>query len=563
MLYFPVVPVCLCVSSAPLAFLTPGVPLIMRCHQLRVSVLSALSILAAAPLANFATSLARPWDDIRFKHTWNAVPPHWDTLGHPPADTTIDLHVALKAHNENALIDALYRVSDPRSPKHVLSNTLPRTIYSRVPLLRRRYGAHLSKEQVAQLVAPHPDTLELIYSWLEHHGVPSSSISTTHGGSWLTLTGVPVTQANKLLGASYKLYRPIGTNDTAILRTIGYALPAVLHTHVQTVAPTTYFASTRSLWQTQQRRSIRETADMASRELVTTLSSRVVRVTPSDLRWLYKTSGYVPVATDRNKIGITGFLNDYPSPVDLAMYMTEYRSIAVPATYLVQPINGGKDDPTHPSAEANVNMQLTQAMAYPTPNIFYSTGGNIRFENKKPGTGDVWMEWLNYVLSQPNVPQTIVTPYSNYERNFPLEYTTTLCRLFAQLGLRGASVIVTSGNKGVGPEDCVAKDGSGRVQFMPEFPSTCMCSVLFLLRRSTPSGTSRSPHRHCSAGPYVTSVGGTTGLDSEVAAMLSGGGFSNHFPRESYQDDAVLTFLKHLGSKYNGLYKCVFCRDLT
>src|SRR6266702_312388 len=353
MLYFPVVPVSLCASSAPLAFLTPGVPLIMHCHQLRVSFLSVLSVLAAAPLANFATSLARPWDDIRVKHTWNAVPPDWDTLGHPPAGTTIDLHVALKAHNENALIDALYKVSDPRSPKYVLSNTLPRTIYSRVPLLRRRYGAHLSKEQVAQLVAPHPDTLELIYSWLEHHDVPSSSISMTHGGSWLTLIGVPVTQANKLLGASYQLYRPTGTNDTAILRTIGYALPAVLHTQVQTVVPTTYFSSTRTVQQIPPMHSVRETEDMASREPTTMLSSRNARVTPSDLRWLYKTSGYVSIATNRNKIGIAGFVNDYPSPVDLAMYMTEYRSIAVPATYEVEPINGGKYDPSQPSREAN------------------------------------------------------------------------------------------------------------------------------------------------------------------------------------------------------------------
>jgi len=82
-------------------------------------------------------------------------------------------------------------------------------------------------------------------------------------------------------------------------------------------------------------------------------------------------------------------------------------------------------------------------------------------------------------------------------------------------------------------------------------------------KKYTVSGTSFSPHRHGFAGPYVTSVGGTTGEDPEVAAMLSGGGFSNHFRRESYQDDAVLTFLQHFGTKYNGLYKWVFCRDLT
>jgi len=44
---------------------------------------------------------------------------------------------------------------------------------------------------------------------------------------------------------------------------------------------------------------------------------------------------------------------------------------------------------------------------------------------------------------------------------------------------------------------------------------------------------------------------------------FSGGGFSNHFPRPDYQDDAVPAFLKHLGSQYDGLYKCVFCCGLT
>jgi tripeptidyl-peptidase-1 len=56
--------------------------------------------------------------------------------------------------------------------------------------------------------------------------------------------------------------------------------------------------------------------------------------------------------------------------------------------------------------------------------------------------------------------------------------------------------------------------------------------------------------------------------DPEVAAALfgggfSGGGFSLHFQRQSYQDGAVSTFLGHLGKDYAGLYKCVRCRNLT
>src|SRR6266702_6995958 len=86
--------------------------------------LYALSLLTAAPLADFATPLV-PWDDTRVKHTWNAVPPNWESLGHPPAGANIDLYIALKPHQESALIDALYEVSDPRNLRNVLLTTPP------------------------------------------------------------------------------------------------------------------------------------------------------------------------------------------------------------------------------------------------------------------------------------------------------------------------------------------------------------------------------------------------------------------------------------------------------
>lgn len=52
----------------------------------------------------------------------------------------------------------------------------------------------------------------------------------------------------------------------------------------------------------------------------------------------------------------------------------------------------------------------------------------------------------------------------------------------------------------------------------------------------------------------VTSVGATGGISPETAADFSGGGFSNYFPRPSYQDGAIETFLTGLGTTYSGLY---------
>ncbi|KAF8260347.1 peptidase S8/S53 domain-containing protein [Lactarius quietus] len=194
--------------------------------------------------------------------------------------------------------------------------------------------------------------------------------------------------------------------------------------------------------------------------------------------------------------------------------MSKYRTNARDANYEVVEINGGKYNPSVPTSEGNQNIQYAAAMTYPTPVTFYSVGGGfvITPGTNKPGRGDAMLEWLNHNL-------------------LPLEYATALCDMYAQLGALGVSILFASGNNGVGNGDCKTNDG---VQFVPEFPASC---------------------------PYVTSVGGTTEgigrtglLSPEVAAEISGGGFSNYFERPLYQKEAVLDFLKELGGQYAGMY---------
>ncbi|KAI9451469.1 subtilisin-like protein [Lactarius psammicola] len=477
--------------------------------------LTVLSILSAVLLADLATPPATLWGDSRVMHTWNSVPANWECLGPPPAGTTIDLYIALQPHLENALIEALYEVSNPDNEK---------------------YGVHLSKEQVAELVEPHSDTLELVHAWLGQHGVPSSSISTSHGGGWLTVTGVPVSQADELLCASYQLYRRTGTNGTeVILRTVSYAIPTALHGHVQTIAPTTHFASPRML-ETPERRASKETAVMVNATSVRVLS-RVDDgpVQPSYLRRLYKTEAYEPVAMGRNSLGILGLQDEYPSQEDLMVFMTIFRKDAIDATFTVEQVNGGGNDQSKPGQEANLDIQYTGVIDYPTPHIFYSTGGPLRWfdNNNEPAPGDPYLEWLKYLLDQPKIPPTITISYGNPEEALPQEYAKSLCILFAKLGARGVSVLVSTGDQGVGRGDC--KDSSGNVQFKTMFPATCTCGDF-----------SRSP--------FVTSVGGTKEHDPEVALPLSGGGFSRYFTRPFYQDGAVSDFFGRLGNQYAGLY---------
>ncbi|KAI9438861.1 peptidase S8/S53 domain-containing protein [Lactarius psammicola] len=457
---------------------------------MRYSCVFVLSTLSAGLLGSLAKPLSPPWDDIHTKHSWNAVPKSWESLGHPPSDTTINIYIALKPRHENALIDALYKVTE--------------------------------------LVAPHPETLELVNSWLEYHGVHSSSVSITHGGNTLMLKSVLVTQANALLGASYQLYRQVERGET-IIRTIGYALPAVLHRHVLTVVPTTSFVPPPTQGKKPRNRSGGAAGGLVkseSGEPIMMPSSREILnyLTPSILRWLYDTDTYTPTATDRNALGVVGILGDYPNLADLMAFMLKYRSDAADATFHVVQVNGGEYNPNHPSEdpEANIDIQYAEAMAYPTPHTFYSIG---RQAPAAAGTNDWFVPWLEYILDQPSIPQTISISYNLEEIFLTEEYAIYVCNLFAQLGSRGVSVLVSSGNEGVGEGDCVDDDGYFR--FMPNFPATC---------------------------PHVTAVGGTTGYEPEEAARFSGGGFSDYFERPKYQQQAVPAYLQHLGSQYQGFY---------
>jgi tripeptidyl-peptidase I len=64
-----------------------------------------------------------------------------------------------------------------------------------------RYGAHLSTEEVHALVAPHPDTLELVDAWLAYHDINSSSAHRSGSGDAITLH-VSVAQAERMLGTT-------------------------------------------------------------------------------------------------------------------------------------------------------------------------------------------------------------------------------------------------------------------------------------------------------------------------------------------------------------------------
>ncbi|KAH9015289.1 subtilisin-like protein [Lactarius hengduanensis] len=345
-------------------------------RRILISVLFVLSI---------ATPIAALWDNMRVKHAWTAISANWECLAQPGGPP------------------AILGMQDTSSPP-TLAHICTHVFYC-------RYGAHHSKEQVAELIALSLDTLELVNCWLKHHGVSPSSISRTHGGGWLMVSGVPVSRANEMLGASYQLYWHAGTN---------------------TIAPTTHFASMGTLQQTPPTRfdgaaaSLGEGASGEPKDV----SRRDVRVTPMFLRVLYGTVKYEPAATDRNVLGVTGYLGHDTS-------------------FKVEQVNGGGDNPNDPGDEANLNIRVTQGITYPVQHVFYSSAGPPPFNSDgswSTNSNEPYLDWIIYITSKGPIPLTITTSYGDDEQTVPKDYAKSVCTLFARFGQRGVSVLFASGD---------------------------------------------------------------------------------------------------------------------
>nr|VWP02127.1 Eukaryotic translation initiation factor 3 subunit G (eIF3g) (Eukaryotic translation initiation factor 3 RNA-binding subunit) (eIF-3 RNA-binding subunit) (Translation initiation factor eIF3 p33 subunit homolog) (eIF3 p33 homolog) [Ganoderma boninense] len=457
---------------------------------------SSALILGLAHLAASKPLAVKRWDDFGVKHAWAEVPRGWELHAPAPPGYTFDMRIGLKQDKFDDLVTALYEVSDPP--------------------MSGEYGQHLSKEEVAALVAPHPDSVDFVESWLEAHGLDATSSQRSHAGDWITIR-VSVAQAERMLGTKYNVYRH-GKSDEYVIRTMNYNLPNVLHDHVAVVAPTTYFATMKSMRATsfintdlptiESDPLVASLADPTS--LATVPSSCNTTITPACLRALYNTAGYVPAATDKNILGVAGYLDEFANRADLQTFFQRFRTDAVNSSFTTVRVNGGDDDQSDPGVEANLDIQYTEGISFPTPNIYYSTGGSPPFDPDQGtdvNTNEPYLDWVNFILNQTTIPQTFTTSYGEDEQTVPVDYATSVCNLFAQLGARGSSIMFSSGDSGVG--------------------TGC---------------------------PFVTAVGGTIRVNPEVAVSFSGGGFSDYFTQPSYQSSAVSTFLSGLGSTNAGLF---------
>ena len=398
------------------------------------------------------------------------------------------------------------------------------------------------------------------------------------GLDWIR-TSTTVKVAEELLNTKYYIYQN-RHDDSILIRTPQWSLPLYLHDYVETIQPTTSFLTggtykdtARSKKRSSQSSTVDQAHDSPSEKQpmeyfdgepekyidlfnipkdLTALAAcnATAAMSPLCLRTLYGFLDYEPKMIQVNGMALVNFLGEFNNRSDIDLFLRLYRPDAAAQdaayTFAMENVNGAINQQSLASPlqmekgkgrEGNLDAEVMLGLGWPTPFLAYSVAGRPPFlpDAAVPtNSNEPFLTWLQYVLEQELLPPVISISYSESEQTVPRSYAERVCRGFAQLGARGVTVLVASGDYGVGHSGpCVSNDGAESPRFLPSFPGSC---------------------------PYVTTVGATRDIVPEIVAadgengFVTGGGFSNYFPRPSYQDRAVPAYVRGLGQTHENLY---------
>lgn len=335
-----------------------------------------------------------------------------------------------------------------------------------------RYGRHLKRSELKDLMRPSQGASASVLRWLSDFGINDSDIH--DDGDWINFQTV-VSTAESMMDTTFDWYRN-RHNGAEGIRTLQYSVPEQVRQHIELVQPTTRFGQVKP-----QLSHVRERMPIGIAGTGLNVTACNATITPACLKDLYKIGDYKGDPSNGNMLAFNNFLEEYPRYADLARFEEEYAPYAVGSNFTYTSINGGLLDQnsSSDSVEANLDVQYALSISYDTPIMAYTTAGRGPLvpdldQPTPPGSNEPYLDFLTYVLAQPDdkLPQTLSTSYGEDEQSVPESFNRQVCQMFAQLGTRGVSILFSSGDTGVGSA-CQTNDGKNTTRFLPIFPAAC------------------------------------------------------------------------------------------
>ena len=193
-----------------------------------------------------------------------------------------------------------------------------------------RYGQHLKRHELKQLIKPREESTNAVLSWLEDSGIPPEDI--VNDGEWINFMATVAT-AEELLDTTFKSYQSINRPDVKKIRTLHYSVPKAVREHIDLIQPTTRFAQLKP-----QSNNIHDQQEVPF--TVSAVNTTCTgQITPACLKDLYNFADYKP-GNASVIMGVTGYLEQYARYDDWTQFANQFAPSAAGSNFSWTSVNG-------------------------------------------------------------------------------------------------------------------------------------------------------------------------------------------------------------------------------
>lgn len=380
-----------------------------------------------------------------------------------------------------------------------------------------RYGDHLTLNEVTKLAA-RPESATAVAKFLADNKIPFEA---SRGTDFFVLIPT-VEQVEKVLETKFHEYH---TEDGRnVVRCEEFSLPKSVSSHIDFISHTTRLPP-RIPRRIRSYVPFKETEDrsfFSSSPLNDAIERRspvyfVNTTTPDLINMVYNvTSNRVQHGSSQS---VFEYLGQSFSPSDLRSFQSKMNLVGEKMDNIIGP-NNATDCVMKPENcnEGNLDVQYIMAVAQHANNTYWSMS-----DSEEP-----FLDWVVDVANATSIPLVHSISYGAYEVGVTPKILARFDAEIVKLGLRGVTVVVSSGDDGVA--NFAARGDQTMCGFYPVFPA------------SSPHVTTLG----ATMGPEIVWGGGEIACTSDTGGSITtGGGFSKNFPRPRWQDSAVAPYLNN------------------
>ena len=195
------------------------------------------------------------------------------------------------------------------------SDILERTLMEISDPNHARYGQHLKRDELKDLIKPRAESTKAVLSWLQESGISSEDID--NDGEWITFHA-PIKRAELMLSTTFKTYQNEVRRDVKRIRSLNYSVPKAIRDHIDLIEPTTRFG------QIKAERSNVLTQEAAPFSVAAVNATCNTTITPACLKDLYSFADYKIDPKGAVKLGVSGFLEQLARYADLKQFASTF-----------------------------------------------------------------------------------------------------------------------------------------------------------------------------------------------------------------------------------------------